>query len=234
MHADVEALLALQADDAEIHTLEQARAALAPRRAAMDQARQALADRHARAKAALLGDEKGMRELQERISEHRSIHEKNVATLDQVKRLREATAAMMQVERARRVLADEEGELVTMGRRLTEQRAALASLEQGVAALEQEQVVPRAELESDLARISAQIADDTAKRDVLAVRVPKPLLQPYNRVRTKRPGRAVVPLLAGSCGSCDTAVPMQRRSVMQSTGKVEICETCGVLMYAEG
>ena len=234
MVADVEALLALQADDAEIHTLEQARAALAPRRAHMDQARQNMHDRLARAKAALLGEEKGMRELQERISEHRSIHEKNVATLDQVKRLREATAAMMQVERARRVLADEEGELVTLGRRLGEQRAALVSLESGVAALEQEQVAPRAELETELARISSEIAAAIAKRDVLAVKVPKLLLQPYNRVRTKRPGRAVVPLLVGSCGSCDTAVPMQRRSVMQSTGKVEICETCGVLMYAEG
>ena len=234
MHADVEALLALQADDAEIHTLEQARAALAPRRAAMDQARLNLQDRLARAKVALEGDEKKMRELQERISEHRVIHEKNVATLDQVKRLREATAAMMQVERARRVLADEEGELVTMGRRLTEQRGALASLETAVAGLEQEQVAPRAELESELARISTEIAADTATRDVLAAKVPKLLLQPYNRVRTKRPGRAVVPLLVGSCGSCDTAVPMQRRSVMQTTGKVEICETCGVLMYAEG
>lgn len=234
MHADVEALLALQADDAEIHALEQARAALAPRRAGMDQVRQAMHDRLSRARAALEGDEKKQRELQERIKEHRAIHEKNVATLDQVKRLREATAAMMQVERARRVLADEEGELVAMGRRLTDARNAIASIEQGVAALEAEQVGPRAELDAEAARVAGEVAAALAKRELLAVKVPKPLLQPYNRVRTKRPGRAVVPLLSGSCGACDTQVPLQRRSVMQTTGKVEICEACGVLMYAEG
>lgn len=234
LHADVEALLALQADDAEIHALELARSALAPRRATMEQSRQAMHDRLARAKAALEGDEKAQRELQGRIQEHRAIHEKNVALLDQVKRLREATAAMMQVERARRVLADEEGELAAMGRRLTDARNAIVSIEQGVAAIEAEQVTPRAELAAEAARVAEEIATATAKREVLAVKVPKLLLQPYNRVRTKRPGRAVVPLLSGSCGSCDTQVPLQRRSVMQSTGKVEICEACGVLMYAEG
>ena len=35
-----------------------------------------------------------------------------------------------------------------------------------------------------------------------------------------------------SCGHCDTSVPMQRRNLMAARGTIEVCETCGVLMYA--
>ena len=36
----------------------------------------------------------------------------------------------------------------------------------------------------------------------------------------------------GACSCCDTAVPVQRRSMMATTGIIEVCEACGVLLYA--
>ncbi|MBI3790695.1 MAG: hypothetical protein HY275_07430 [Gemmatimonadetes bacterium] len=232
LHADVEALLGLQKEDAALHELEQARASLGPKREGLDKARAQLADRLERARGAVLAEEKKQRELQDRIREHKAIHEKNVAQLDVVKRLREATAAMAQVERARRVLAEEEAELIALGRRLAEARTSVATLEQETAALEAAQVEPRAALESEAARLDAELATMRAQREQVASHVPKGLLNPYNRIRTKRPGRAVVALNGASCGSCDTAVPLQRRSQMVATGKVEVCEVCGVLLYA--
>ena len=232
MHADVEALLALQQDDGVIHELERSLAALAPRRQELDRAKQAVVDRVARAKAAVEAEEKKQRELHGRISEHRAIHEKNVAQLDHVKRLREATAAMSQVERARRVLADEEGELAAMVRRLGEQRTAIVTTEAELAKLDADQQATRAEIAAEADRVGAELEAERAKRTQAEAKVPRSLIAPYNRIRAKRPARAVIALRGSSCGSCDTAVPLQRRSMMIATGQVEVCEACGVLMYA--
>ncbi len=232
VHADVGALLGLQKEDAAVHELEVARAALGPRKDALDKARAQLADRLARAHAAVAAEEKLQRDLQERIRDHKAIHEKNVAQLDVVKRLREATAAMAQVDRARRVLADEEGELAALGRRLTDARGAVQTLEKDVVAMTAEQEAPRAALLTEATRLDGELATMRAQREQAATHVPKALLAPYNRIRTKRPGRAVVTLVGPSCGACDTVVPLQRRSQMIATGKIEVCEACGVLMYA--
>ncbi len=232
VHADVGALLGLQKEDAAVHELEVALAALGPKRIGLDKAKAQLASRLEKARAAVAAEEKQQRELQERIRDHKAIHEKNVAQLDVVKRLREATAAMAQVDRARRVLADEEGELIALGRRMTDARGAVQTLEQETAALETEQVAPRAELESEALRLNGELEVQRALRDQAATHVGKALLAPYNRIKTKRPGRAVVALAGPSCGACDTVVPLQRRSQMIATGKVEVCEACGVLLYA--
>jgi predicted nucleic acid-binding Zn-ribbon protein len=232
VHADVGALLGLQKEDAAVHELEVALAALGPKRVGLDKAKTQLAARLEAARAAVAAEEKKQRDLQERIRDHKAIHEKNVAQLDVVKRLREATAAMAQVDRARRVLADEEAELTALGRRLSEVRSTVQTLEQETVAQEADQVAPRAELETEAKRLGGELEVLRAQRDQAATHVPKALLLPYNRIKTKRPGRAVVPLVGPSCGACDTVVPLQRRSQMIATGKVEVCEACGVLMYA--
>jgi len=43
---------------------------------------------------------------------------------------------------------------------------------------------------------------------------------------------AVFPLRNNSCGQCDTMLPLQRRSQMLNTGATEVCEGCGVMLYA--
>jgi predicted nucleic acid-binding Zn-ribbon protein len=58
------------------------------------------------------------------------------------------------------------------------------------------------------------------------------MLGKYDRIRGKRQ-RALYALRGGSCGNCDTAVPLQRRNMMAGSGQIEVCEACGVLLYAE-
>ena len=129
MHPDLEALLALQAEDAEIHQMEERLQATEPRLRQLDKARDQVNVALERSKTAIDGEEKKHKELLSRVTEHRQMHERNVATLDQVKKMKEATAAVMQVERARRILADEEGELQTVHRRMGELRDSTAARE---------------------------------------------------------------------------------------------------------
>jgi predicted nucleic acid-binding Zn-ribbon protein len=66
----------------------------------------------------------------------------------------------------------------------------------------------------------------------LAAHVESAVLQKYDRIRARRRAQALFALDNGACSCCDTAVPMQRRSRMASTGVIEVCEACGVLLYA--
>jgi predicted nucleic acid-binding Zn-ribbon protein len=232
VHPDLESLLALQAEDAEIHGLEERLRATEPRLKQLDRTREAAVGSVARARSALEGEERRHRELQARVSEHRQMHEKNVATLDQVRKMKEATAAVNQVERARRILADEEAELATIHRRMGELKEAASLREKEAGSLDEEQLTARATLASDRKTIEVELNEARSKREKVAQNVPRPLLAKYERIRTKRPAGAVFALLGASCGNCDTALPLHRRNLMLSTGVIEICEACGVLLYA--
>src|SRR4029450_11762421 len=71
-------------------------------------------------KAGVEADERRQRELEGRITDHRQRHDRNVAHLDAVKRMREATAAMLQVEAGRKLLMEEENELRSLVGRVTD------------------------------------------------------------------------------------------------------------------
>ena len=58
------------------------------------------------------------------------------------------------------------------------------------------------------------------------------LLAKYERIRGRKGQQAVYPLRGPSCGHCDTAIPLQRRNQMVNSGNIEVCEACGVLLYA--
>ena len=81
-------------------------------------------------------------------------------------------------------------------------------------------------------RLVGQVALGVTQERVRTAKVDRVLLQKYDRIRTVRRDGAIFPLRGPSCGHCDTSVPMQRRNVMAAKGTIEVCETCGVLMYA--
>jgi len=232
VNQDIASLLALQADDAEIRKFHNRLAALEPKVLDLDRQRQVSADALARARHALESEERKQRELQTRVTEHRQLHERNLAQLDQVRKMREATAAMAQVEQARRVLADEEGVLAQMGRRVADLRQAVDTQQAALVALEEEQAGRRAELAAERAKIEEELKGARATREAKAASVPRPLLAKYERIAQRRRSDAVFPLRGPSCGNCDTAIPLQRRSEMAARGSVELCEACGVLLYA--
>jgi predicted nucleic acid-binding Zn-ribbon protein len=88
----LDALLALQAQDDVVDGLQARLDALAPRLADLDVVRQRAVRSIEEIRAGVDADERRQREVEGRISDHRQRHDKNVAHLDAVKRMREATA----------------------------------------------------------------------------------------------------------------------------------------------
>jgi hypothetical protein len=233
MQQEVEALLALQQDDLKIREIENEIRALDPQLAELDKRKDQAAAAVTRAQTMVQAEEKKQRELQSRLSQHKQMQERNLHQLEDVKRMREATAATAQVESTRRLMAEDESELAILGRRISDMHASVIASERVLASVEQEQAETRPEIESKRAILQTQL--DAAKKDRngRAGAVSRPMLGKYDRIRGKRV-QALYALRGGSCGNCDTSVPLQRRNLMAGTGQIEVCEACGVLLYAEG
>ena len=232
MQQEVEALLALQVDDLKIREIQDQIRSLDPQLAEFDRKREQAAAALTRAEAAVQAEEKKQRELQSRLSQHRTLQERNLHQLEDVKRLREATAATAQVEATRRLMAEDESEIAILGRRINEMNAAVTLSRQALASLEEQQKAARPEIEAKRSELQVQLDAAKRDRDGRAVSVSRPMLGKYDRIRGKRT-QALYALRGGSCGNCDTAVPLQRRNIMNVSGQIEVCEACGVLLYAE-
>lgn len=230
MQTDVEMLLSLQADDAEITELENRLRALEPRMSELDRKRENAVAALGRARTAVEAEEKRQRELNTKVATHKAMQERNLAQLDAVKRLKEATAAMAQVESARRIIADDESELQAISRRLSDLRSSVQTQEAAVTAIESEQATAREEISKEKGEITSSLETARQARMTKTAGVPRPLLGKYDRIRTRRP-QALYPLRGDSCGNCNTAIPMQRRNLMAVNGAIDVCEACGVLLY---
>lgn len=231
MHPDVAALLAVQEDDIVIHDLETRLAALAPRLEALGREHQRALGELARAREAAETEERRRRDVEQRVAQHRQLQDRNQSMLGAVTSEREAAAATAQLEQAGRMIAEDERQIATLSARIAELRQGVAEKEQAARRLEQEREESRAAMSADSRMLEEQLAQARADRDRKAGEVPRPVLQRYDRIRSRKRVRAVYPLRGSSCSNCDTLIPLQRRSGMTGNGTMELCEGCGVLLY---
>ncbi|MFI5311441.1 MAG: zinc ribbon domain-containing protein [Gemmatimonadales bacterium] len=224
----------MQADDVVIHELEERLAALEPRIRELDQRRQRIFDAGERSAASVAAEEKKQAHLREKIAEHKLLIERNQAAMDSVKTMKQATAAVAQMEAAKKIVAGEESDLLALNRRLEDMRAVLNAQKAELASVESEQESARVAVALERSTVDEELETVRAKRTRAAESVPPVLLSKYDRIRSRKRVEAVFPMNGMSCGNCDTAIPLQRRHVMNNTGAIDLCEACGVLMYVPG
>ena len=234
MQTDLELLLKLQEDDVVIHGLEARLTTFEPRMRELDQRRKRIAEQVERSSAAVVAEEKKQAWLREKIAEHKQLLEHNQAQMDLVKTMTQATAAGSQMEQARKIVAGEESDLLALNRRLEELRTVLHSRTEEAAAVAAEEEAARVEVAHARSAIEGELVVARDLRARSASAVPPELRGKYDRVRGRKRVEAVFAMNGMSCGNCDTAIPMQRRHVMNNTGAIDLCEACGVLMYFPG
>ena len=232
MNADVAALLALQEEDAVVFGLERRLATLEPRLRELDRQRKAAEDSLAQARAQAEGEAARMRDLETRAAEHRQLRDRNASQLDAVRSARTASAAMSQMDQARRLVADDEGAARQQTQRVADLQRVVQVHERALADIVESQTAARDAVAEERAAIEAELATAHARREGRAVRVPRAMLGTYDRIRRKKAPNVVVPMRGGSCGACDLNLPLQRRNEMMRTGDIVMCEGCGVLLYA--
>jgi predicted nucleic acid-binding Zn-ribbon protein len=225
-------LLAVQTDDIEIFGLEERLAALMPRLDAVAKEQDRASTALDQARQAVDAEERRQRDVRGRLDQFRQLEERNQAQLNAVTSAREATAATAQLDQARKMMGEAQRELDGISHRLTDLRHAVTEREHALRDVERAQRELHESLGADREAIEAQLAEVRARRSERARSVPRALLGRYDRIRSKKRVNAVFPLRGHSCANCDTVIPLQRRSAMAGSGATEICEGCGVLLYA--
>jgi hypothetical protein len=228
----VAALLAVQSDDIEIHGLEDRLAALMPRLETIVKEQERAASALDQARQAVDAEERRQRDVRGRLDQFRQLEERNQAQLNAVTSAREATAATAQLDQARRMIGEAQRELDSIVHRLTDLRHGVTERDHALRDIEREQKELRTSLDADRAALDKELGELRARRDDLAAKVPRSLLTRYDRIRSRKRVHAVFPLRGNSCANCDTVIPLQRRSAMVGSGATEVCEGCGVLLYA--
>jgi predicted nucleic acid-binding Zn-ribbon protein len=232
VHPELEVLLTLQDKDVAVTGCDAQLASLEPEVRALDEqlaaAERVLKQAQAGIQAAV--DRKG--DLEGKIASYRTMQEQRRQRLEWVRDAKEASTLMAELDLARSVLAKEEAEFMRSGDAVSEAERKAAEAERALQLLREAQGPAREALAGRREAIVAERERAVLEREQAAQAVGPALLQRYERIRRGKAPLALFALHGGSCGNCFTAVPTQRRALIQRGATIEGCEACGVLLYA--
>ena len=233
MHQDLESLLTLQEKDMAVIAADQALAQLQPELLVLDEG---LATSERALEQARRGVQDALRrrdELEGNIASYRDKQEQRRQRLEWVKGAKEASTLMAELDLARSVLAKEEAEFMRSGDAVATAEHKAAEAEQALEEVRASQAAAREALAGRREAILTEREGAAAARDSAAEAVAAGFLSRYERIRRGKAPLALYALHGDACGHCFTAVPTQRRSLIQRGLTIEACEACGVLLYAK-
>lgn len=233
MHPDLEALLVLQDADIAVVSCDVRLKALEPEVRALDEQVAAAERVVEQARAAIQAALNRRDGLEGKIQSYRTMQEQRRQRLEWVRGAKEASTLMAELDLARTVLAKEEAEFMRSGDAVGEAERKTAEAENALQNVREAQAVQREVLAGKRQEIAAERETAAVDRERAAKAVNPVLLVRYDRIRRGKAPLAVFPLHGSSCGNCFTAVPTQRKALIQRGATIEGCELCGVLLYAK-
>jgi uncharacterized protein len=233
VHPDLEGLLTLQAKDQDVTKSEQALAALEPDVRRLDE-QLAGAQRTVDAAYRAIDDAKRRKdELEGKIASYKTMQEQRRQKLEWVRGAKEASTLMAEIDLTRTVLAKEEAEFMRSGDAVHESERKAAEAEKALTVVREAQAPERAALAEKREGALAELRHAQEIRSQATGGVNGTLLSRYERIRRGKAPLALYALHGDACGHCFTAVPTQRRVLIQRGASIETCEACGVLLYSE-
>ncbi len=89
------------------------------------------------------------------------------------------------------------------------------------------------ELDEKESETEAEELELVHEREKLLVRIKKPIIAHYDRIRQARNGVGATHLYAAACGACFAVVPPQRQAEIRKMNDIILCEQCGVILLPE-
>lgn len=231
MHDTLKALEALQEVDQEIAELLRS-GAENPKR---------LADLEARLGAARSAVEEAQGKVSDLEQQKRALDEQLVADKEKVKKWearlteqrspREYTALAREIDIAKKQNTTASEEVVELAKQITAAGETVKEKEQAFAALEGDFKAEMDEIRKAMALQETRRKSMDTKRGKLTAAVPANMLRRYEQIH-KRRGLVVVPVVSGACTGCHMNVPPQFYNQLRSHPKLDICPSCGRMIYA--
>lgn len=231
MHPDLVKLIELQAKDTEVAAREQRLAELKAETAGLDEVLKRARELLEKARQTAADGQRKRDELETKIDSYRILQDRRRLRLEQVRNPKDASTLMTELDLAQSVMAKEENDWVRSAEMVVQLEVKVKEAERNLAAVEAGQASERAEVAGRRAVLEADRDAAMREREASAAKLDKGVRNHYDRLRRTRPSDVVVPLLGGTCGSCHTAIPMNRRSQIRAGHVVDACEACGAILY---
>lgn len=178
----------------------------------------------------LADNERARRGIQNVLDQEQDKVKKWEQRLPQLKHPREFAALQREVENAKKANIQAEEDLKRLEGEGVEVKAALRAKEAELAAKESVFARENKTMQSQESELREKIGKLAATVEELKAACDPVLLRAYHDIRRRRPGKALVPVLGGSCSACNRRQPPQLMNKLHA-GSIEPCPSCSRLIY---
>jgi len=227
---ELDRLWKLRALDEEVAALDQRLARLPEQRQALESSvatARARLEAHASALAAM---QKRRRELEREIEGIDAQEKRFLSQQAAVKTNAEYQALTHEITACKVKRSDLETQVLSLMEDEERSSAARPPLERELAAADAERAERTRAIAAEETAARAQRAALEARRERQLEGLNAATRQRYERVRTSRGGRAVVPIVKGACGGCYRAQPPQVLMEAKKRDRLLVCDGCGRIL----
>jgi hypothetical protein len=224
-------LIELQTIDSELDQINLKRKELPEKKAVMDQeleqANQNLEAEKARLEEAI----KFHRQKEDDLKKGLDGLKRTKERLHEVKTNKEYQAMLKEVENIEKLNGGSEDEIIRALEVLDRTRKEVQEKEKEQADFHKIFEKNTEQIDKELGAIDQDLENLQEKREKLQVLISPDLLKRYERIRTRRNGRAVVPVWKGICGGCNMSITPQMYIELQKRDDMMQCPYCSRIIY---
>jgi predicted nucleic acid-binding Zn-ribbon protein len=144
---------------------------------------------------------------------------------------KEASNLQEEVASLKRWQTDREDHLLDAMVEQEEAEAGMQAAREKRAAVEVAWQNDQHELLASQKELNHKLVELQQRRPAMVAQVGPDLLEPYDRMRLKKGGRAVAPVKDGACQGCGVTVSANKARLARSKGELVYCGTCGRILY---
>ena len=234
MREEVTRLMSLQAIDRELRELEQSLATVAQR---VDELRTETAQGQAELERLTNEDQQAAvarRQLEKELAEGEARIRNKRMRLNQVRNEAELQALTHEVDTQKETNQRLENELIAQMETVDPRSARIKEVAEAVEKGRAELSAAEKEIASQVEDLKISISKQRLDRDMMAQNIPRPLLQRYELIFSRRGGLAVAEARGGTCQGCRMRLPPQLYNEIQKHLRVDFCPNCQRILYYEG
>ncbi len=151
--------------------------------------------------------------------------------LAEIRNQREYLALSREIEGSKRANREAEEKVSELNAQREQLDQQIEALHNSLAEIEFDLSAERAKVETTLASITTEVEQERARRQALLGKVPATLLRKYEKIRAKRLGIGLVPVVDGKCQGCNMRLPPQLYNILQRSETAEQCPSCQRLVF---
>ena len=232
MREKLKALEELQQIDLETNGVRAELDALPGRRATLEAgvagARRSWEEERAR----LETNERERRQLETLLAMERDKVKKWEGRLGEIRTPREFAALSREIDIAKKTNDGQSEQVKSLASQAAEMRKTVDSREEDLSERESAAQAELEELDKARAAGDAKLRALDERRAQAAKLVDPALLAKYEKIKKRRAGVAIAPVVGGACRGCHRAIPPQLAIVLQRANSIETCPNCHRIIYS--